>query len=320
MGFQDVAAGGEKRFEDAAWPEAIDVKGSETSKKSINAWMEALDVDDKETEGNDNLQDSARIDPSTPPPSCRTFHQYVEEVSPTDTNFSFDPIFGSPIGSFDLSGNYTPNRERYAATDASSVDDDDEATARKELLASLVAPADGAVVPGSHLNEALSSDLATAVTTPLHATSEPVPDPAHSTFNRNTTHLIWVTACLQCVLADLPCSRTLPACSRCVRNGHGEVCLVQRQRVHEEIVHDHYICDPILLVREGDDDAVYEKKEALQGDMIESWREKYDRNFWYPSGKKFEWGATHPGFGEGSAVPYRVKVKKWHPNLLRERL
>lgn len=84
----------------------------------------------------------------------------------------------------------------------------------------------------------------------------------------NAEHLVWITSCIQCVVADLPCSRTVPGCSRCIRNGHGDLCLAQRSRLHAEVLNDGYNHDPLLLGRVGDhDDDTWAQKEEMQAEV-----------------------------------------------------
>lgn len=49
-----------------------------------------------------------------------------------------------------------------------------------------------------------------------------------------TDTYIFITACLQCALKNLPCDKALPGCSRCVRAGQGDLCLPQREELEGE--------------------------------------------------------------------------------------
>lgn len=93
----------------------------------------------------------------------------------------------------------------------------------------------------------------------LSSPSSPNPDPSLSTPKK--THII-LTSCLQCTLMRLPCSRTLPHCTRCVRNGHASLCLAQRRKLTSEMVDGHVVGnqEPVLV--------------RLRGEGAEKWREK----------------------------------------------
>jgi hypothetical protein len=70
------------------------------------------------------------------------------------------------------------------------------------------------------------------------------------------TRQIFITSCYQCILAGLPCSRTLPGCSRCKRAGCQHLCLLHRRKLLEEMVIGDVIGNrtPVLLRVRGDDE------------------------------------------------------------------
>ena len=81
--------------------------------------------------------------------------------------------------------------------------------------------------------------------------------------------LVWVTSCLQCTLAKMPCSRTIPACSRCVRAGCGDMCLLQRRKLNSERVLGAIVGNmtPVLLHEEGQGGEIVERKRALNSEV-----------------------------------------------------
>ncbi|KAK3202126.1 hypothetical protein GRF29_161g251461 [Pseudopithomyces chartarum] len=124
----------------------------------------------------------------------------LDEISPTDTNFSLPSIFSSPAA-------------YPRSSSPTSISSDSE-------------PATCAVEDEAQ-DKFLHDDLPIG---PL---------------NPSAPHLIIMTSCLNCVLASLPCSRTLPSCTRCTRNGR--LCLPQRKRVWQEIRNDGWRTEPMLV-------------------------------------------------------------------------
>jgi hypothetical protein len=248
----------------------VEVTQGEDGLNGVETWLGAMDV-------KVGLEDTRQMTPTALPstPSLKLLHlqhyeaQLCEEVSPTDSNFSSDQIFDPPCSPTDSSCISARNRCEYPDTEASSLDDEDELRARKELLASAeqsnnsdvdsansTTPLDDSpferAFPGSSLN------LAPTATVPPSGGFDPA-----------APHLIYLTSCLQCTLSGLRCSRTLPACSRCKRHGHGDLCLVQRKRHHTEVfgADDSVDTDPILLIGAGDHEGIRQQKVQLQNEV-----------------------------------------------------
>ena len=163
----------------------------------------------------------------------------VADISPTDSNFStaLEPIFDSPS----LHGRQAPtppNTAWCASTSNSSVCGQHSAFDRSSTWAQ-------------------HSETDTLCESDAHLEDGDVPP-----LDTAAPHLISLTSCLQCVLADLPCSRTLPSCTRCVRNGE-VVCVAQRNRVLQEMRRDGYKDDPILVVEVGEGEEVVRKEEEM---------------------------------------------------------
>ncbi|KAF2238552.1 hypothetical protein EV356DRAFT_264110 [Viridothelium virens] len=77
-----------------------------------------------------------------------------------------------------------------------------------------------------------------AATTKQHHEKSPTPAPPHQPLSRNSPYDIpWIARvpCLQCAVAQLPCDRALPSCSRCTRRGEAAVCLARRWITAEEV-------------------------------------------------------------------------------------
>ncbi|KAF2637784.1 hypothetical protein P280DRAFT_530140 [Massarina eburnea CBS 473.64] len=98
-----------------------------------------------------------------------------------------------------------------------------------------------------------------------------------------TPHLIFLQSCYQCILADLPCSRTPPSCTRCIRNGCADECLLQRRMLSWEL-RDGYEGllggVPVLVKLEGTDERAWERKVRLGIMLVERWRESAARRNW----------------------------------------
>lgn len=134
--------------------------------------------------------------------------------------------------------------------------------------------------------------------------------------------LVWVTSCLQCTLAKMPCSRTVPACSRCVRVGCGDMCLPHRRKLNSERVLGAVVGNmtPVLLHEKGQDGEIIERKRALNAELLKNWQYDMDRKNWVlPSndgnisgfrlrGNRRLLVPTHPGEGIGRATPLMVNL------------
>jgi hypothetical protein len=93
--------------------------------------------------------------------------------------------------------------------------------------------------------------------------------PASPAVVSNQRRITQITSCLQCIHAGLPCSRTAPSCSRCKRNGQGDICLLYRRRFPEEI-HESIaeLCTtPVLLKLDGEDEASWQGKLSLADEV-----------------------------------------------------
>ncbi|KAF2736929.1 hypothetical protein EJ04DRAFT_138751 [Polyplosphaeria fusca] len=94
--------------------------------------------------------------------------------------------------------------------------------------------------------------------------------------------IVFIKSCLQCTLAGLPCSRTFPACSRCIRADPGSLCLLRRSKRPEEMVQGEIFKnqEPVLLKVKGQDEAVWEKKIKLFDELMIKWLHNEDMKNW----------------------------------------
>ncbi|KAJ4302903.1 hypothetical protein N0V90_001794 [Kalmusia sp. IMI 367209] len=321
---------GVKQYEmgiQGAEPEA-----SEASMSSVKEWLEGLAIKGGQGEG-DETEKQTKAGPFTPPQKRKNLERY-EGISPTDTNFSGDAVFDSPLSACSLGSPCTPGQEHYAETNASSLEDGededkDKTFIQKELLINLNLHNDGGIEP--ELARSRSKDgtiqpedspFATKFAAlDLEQDSTPLVD-----LDPQVPRLIWITSCLQCVLADLPCSRTIPACSRCTRKGNGAVCLLYRRRLRAEMYDENGNVDmtPVLLKVAADDEVVWEEKVGLSCESIEckqlltSWFDTQDRKNWVlPANdgiigdfktRPFKIPKVHPGEGRGRATYYEMRL------------
>lgn len=222
-------------------------------------------------QGTSNSMEKAKTSiPFTPPRRLNDVPPYNEEISPTDSNFSLRSVFDSPVDAirFDENANGDDGDDgdfSYAATEASSLDgdDEDEVKARLALLNSPVEDEPDTPI-AAHLS---TTDLVSPAQQPTTPTTDSPGDDATTPPPIRSTHRIWLTSCLQCVLADLPCSRTLPSCTRCARNGAAELCLVQRKRFHAEFMADTQRVEPLLVTLPEDREELTRSKMVLQEEV-----------------------------------------------------
>ena len=81
--------------------------------------------------------------------------------------------------------------------------------------------------------------------------------------------IVRLTSCTQCVVANLPCSRTYPYCTRCKRKGQAHLCLLHRKRLEEEINR----CDPlsctesVMVKLKNEDESIWHQKDSLLNEV-----------------------------------------------------
>lgn len=175
------------------------------------------------------------------------------DLSPTDTDFSFNSIFDRPCHS----------REGDQETGSVCSNSSDEypvsefCPSRTQRRQSLIRDSLGDLAPASLNSYEPPSEVGSIeqAVNPIDITSITVREDGKDTF--------FVVSCLQCTLAGLRCSRTVPACSRCIRNGV-ECCLVQRRQKPHELDRSLDSHNAPMLVRlKDDDDRLWRKKEQL---------------------------------------------------------
>ncbi|KAF1936022.1 hypothetical protein EJ02DRAFT_105996 [Clathrospora elynae] len=263
----------------------------------VTGWLEDLDINgadgDASKAGVDYDRERKKSEPLTPP--RRLFMTPVvvnNEISPTNTSFSNTSIFDRPPRRSFIHGGLRPKfKIQDNSSDTTSVGDEECAPDLKEerhlerpaalLFAQRISSPSATLLshdPPSNVDEDKEEEeeefdaIAKSSTVPYL----PLYDPT-------VPRIVWVTSCLQCTLAKLPCSRTHPSCSRCKRKGHGDDCLLHRRWFTSEILEpamETKSGQPILLKIRGEDEAVWNRKVALAEELRVQWLAEQEKKNW----------------------------------------
>ena len=213
--------------------------------------------------------------PCTPVRRTNVFSQTLDEISPTDSYFTYGGVFDEQERGGRGGG--------YAETEASSLEDDER---QKEAEGTLWRDAchtdlhhqeksarpvhsateqdEGQRYEATNLDANTEFSLCTDDASAAPSTALARRPTSLKPVDPSAPRIIWITSCLQCVLANLPCSRTPPTCSRCARRKSSaeQPCLLHRRRLPQEMVTaDHLICtSPVLLRLHGEDEETWECK------------------------------------------------------------
>ncbi|KAF2866530.1 hypothetical protein BDV95DRAFT_202338 [Massariosphaeria phaeospora] len=231
----------------------------------VLGWLERLGTADWASAEQSASEDEKL--PSTP--TRQHTQEHLEDISPTTTKFSSDSIFDTPY--VDTAGSPHAHNDTSSNTDATSVGYQEDSSCEDQLVstAEKTASLDSYEAP-SNLDFSGHIHDARPETPEKH-------DP-------DLPELVWITSCLQCTLANLPCSRTLPGCSRCQRSGHSDLCLLQRRKVPSrgEFVRGNTVLNttPVLLKVQGEDEELWNRKAALMEELHQYWLEEQDRRNW----------------------------------------
>ncbi|KAF1362049.1 hypothetical protein EJ07DRAFT_153624 [Lizonia empirigonia] len=224
-----------------------------------------------------NIGESDTIEPVTPP-RRRHLLQYYDELSPTSTNFSSGDVFDNPE---------TPDESRNQdvfcddASEATSVEDH-ELSPRDQLGEQRTQPRFVKSADGDNI---YSYDPLSEVGTYLEVKHDNLcesPNRVLPPVDPDRPRITCITSCTQCILADLPCSRTIPYCYRCKRKGQAGLCLLHRRKFPEEIerCHAELCTTPVLLKLKGEDETNWNEKLKIAEKLNASWRTEEDRRNW----------------------------------------
>ncbi|EDU40632.1 hypothetical protein PtrSN002B_007591 [Pyrenophora tritici-repentis] len=302
----------------------------------IKGWLGKLDIDGLRTDLSDSDKKKtafkSRLQPVTPNRRPHTVLGVHEEISPTDTSFSGHSIFDTPFRN--KLKHRSPSIRLQIPNDDSDTSDSEgewESTPIKERTLTPKAesvPEDPAAIESSHIPASSSADLNAydpSVDLGVHGPHQPA-EPTNQllTYEPDTPRIVWLTSCLQCTLADLPCSRTHPSCSRCQRTGNPEFCLLHRRSFASEALDpskSEKCRSPILLKVQGEDETSWKRKVELSKELRQKWLADQDKKNWVmppiesPAGgwkkqRRFQTisgGDIHSGEGSGR-VSYKELV------------
>ena len=260
----------------------------------IKGWLRKLDVNDLEADVSSGYHDrrttESSLQPVTPSRRPHTVMGVHEDISPTDTSFSGRSIFDKSLRKKLDCG--SPSRKIQVLDDASDTSESEgewEPTLIEECT--LKSKADCAIEDPTVLQSAQSPISSSAILDSnhpslhleIHDSIKPAEPTTQNSHDPNTSRLVWLTSCLQCTLAGLPCSRTHPSCSRCQRTDNPELCLLHRRSfVFETLDHSklNKCRNPILLRVKGDDDAFWQRKVDLSRELRDAWLLEQDKKNW----------------------------------------
>lgn len=230
----------------------------------ISSWLRQATHEQYEDDMSE-LGQLTTIEPITPRrhPSLPTFYA---EASPTDTAFSGHSVFDTPSspGNGWIEDVFSDEVPDIIPGDDSKTRLDKEQKARLSKNQTLLDIDDseaGSRVSYDPPSEA--EDLEEVANAQITiATSLPSLDPCKP---RPT----FLTSCLQCIHADLPCSRRAPACSRCKRKGQAALCLMHRRQYPDEIrTSDATWCTTLKLLKlRSEDQETWKKKLELADEV-----------------------------------------------------
>ncbi|KAF2714973.1 hypothetical protein K504DRAFT_15172 [Pleomassaria siparia CBS 279.74] len=207
-----------------------------------------------------NVEGKWKKAPTTPIHYREASHNF-DEISPTNTNFSYDSVFDVPEFGVTVRRNRTNDG---SVTSVANSDRDWDIADKEEELED-----DNIVTLGSSLDahsESLNSYAQPLVSElELESTVSTYSDDDLPPLDPTQPRFVWITSCLQCTYAGLPCSRTPPHCLRCKRSGNGDLCLLQRRKVSEERIRGGGVVNgtPVLLRLQGEDEKTWERKAEL---------------------------------------------------------
>jgi hypothetical protein len=245
----------------------------------ISIWLRNADQQDYE-EGGSELRDAPAIDPATPP-RRGSLPTHYEEISPTNTSFSEDSIFDTP--GFSGSGWIDDDVFRDDDPDTAPADDLGCSSIENEKLSyAVTTPAHvdaDSWEADSHASYDTPSEAADDLQEASKVQEEVSSAAAEPTLDPDKSRPTFLTSCIQCIHADLPCSRKAPACSRCKRKGQAALCLLHRRICPEEIKKsDATWCTTLILLKlRGEDEDMWKEKLKLAnkvGIAYRSWEVK----------------------------------------------
>ncbi|KAH7378456.1 hypothetical protein DE146DRAFT_741247 [Phaeosphaeria sp. MPI-PUGE-AT-0046c] len=225
----------------------LPVRRDDEEVEKVMGWLEELEmVEEAEEE-----EKEREAEPFTPQRrSCTN----EEQVSPTNTSFSETSLFDQPCPARREESNDDDN------TSVTSISPSANSTCRTDKL---------------QLERTLppTSQASLAKTLPAVLANDPNPPPSLA-----DTH-ICLLPCLSCTSLSLPCSLTLPICSRCKRNKN--TCVFLRHRVTEEIdAANMETCTLPVLFRQQEGEEEWQGKVEAARRVMDEMERRGERENW----------------------------------------
>lgn len=249
----------------------------------VAVWLKGLRLEssDRDISHRSQLEDARKIvQPITPPRRSPALH-ITDDPSPITSTISGYSIFDTLLGRKTQLGTSTRGDESSDITSVDGEEIDKKATEDPYIIPSYTQQPP--ISPVSLNSHNPPSPAASDPDEPLLGATRSIPA-AH---NPDIPRAVSLTSCLQCTLADLPCSRTTPHCSRCVRNGHAATCLLTRRLFPEEIAQAGSMDTRrrlVLLKVRGENEEAWAAKMELRDQLMEQWQMRQDRMNWvFPS-------------------------------------
>jgi hypothetical protein len=220
----------------------------------VAEWLQEIEC------GTDEKEQVAHQEQPRTPIRRQYVRRVFDEVSPTDTIFSGASIFDKPHREYH--GLESSRQHRDNDSDATSFDDTDQKPLKQPNF-------------GHETGDTINRGLTSIVT------QTPAEIQHHITLDSTKPRLVTILSCLQCTLASLPCSRTLPTCMRCIRNKVTS-CLLQRRIFTDESLDSpgEPYTSPVLLKFAGEDEEIWQRKMEVKDELMRVWSERRDKENW----------------------------------------
>lgn len=268
------------------------------SPNRIAIWLQDLAINTNENI-NESILDVSELSETLPPrkdqespaaprtPPRRRSHTEVS-FSPTTTSFSIGSIFDTSI-------RQPPHRSDSPGVDQQTYgnksDSDDTSITREDQEEVKDSPRKSTALQIE--NDICLSDA---------ANDNPITTPLSDADNHEAprTRRVALTSCLQCLLAYLPCSRTLPACSRCIRNARSPCLLHRLPFLNEQVLPAarSAVGRSALVKMPGESEDAWVVRNEEEGRLMAVWRERVDRGNWVLP----VWGEVDGGMGKRQSV------------------
>jgi hypothetical protein len=241
--------------------------GGEDEMERVTEWLSMLT-----SKGETIKVEMEKVDPIMTPRRQYVQQQQYEEASPTNTRFSGTSIFDKAHRYEGLVDPSPQDCFRDIVSDVTSLTGDDcPDTPCKRPHKSIFKP------------DSLQAASLNSYDPDSEIEGQHIPE-AYTPYPRkpNHTHLVTILSCMQCTLLSLPCSRTTPACTRCIRSAAPSTCLLLRRPFIGEIETSSMgSCPvPVLLKLRNEDPETWKQKMQVRKALVEQWQRRLNRANW----------------------------------------